>query len=321
MIFSLALILLGLILLVVGGDILVRGAVNIAGRLGMSKALIGVTLVGFGTSMPEFVATFGAAAKGAPDIAFGNVIGSNTANILMILGASALICPIATRMHGLARDAIFVSFASLAALYWIYSGGIAFIGALVLIAAFILYMTLTIRADVADERLNPSSIPAAPTTPFIASLALAIGGIVLLIGGAESLIRGASTIAREAGISEAIIGITIVGIGTSLPEASASIIASLKRENDLAFANIVGSNIFNGLAILGLTGALIPLRFTPAALGGFTLADGAVLCAATAVMFITALTHKRITRWEGAALLLAYAAYIVWLVLRAIGAV
>lgn len=312
---SIFLVLIGLALLVFGGEILIRGAVALATRLGMSKALIGVTLVGFGTSMPEFVATFGAAAKDAPDIAFGNVLGSNISNILMILGAATLIAPIATRMHGLARDAIFVGMGSLAAAYWIYVGGISQLGGAALVLGFILYMAMTIRADlkatIDDSGMEgitkPLSVPI--------SLLLAFGGIIALMAGAESLIRGASSIARGFGVSEAIIGITIVGIGTSLPEAMASIMASIKRENDLAFANIVGSNIFNGLGILGVTALVYPLRFGA---GGFSIWDGVVLCAATAAMFIFALTHRKIMRWEGALLLLAYIAYLGWLVARAV---
>ena len=312
---SILFVLVGLTLLVIGGDILVKGAVAVATRLGMSKALIGVTLVGFGTSMPEFVATFGAAAKGSPDIAFGNVMGSNISNILMILGAAALISPMVTRMQGLARDAIFVGIASLAALYWIYAGGISVMGGGLLIAAFAIYMTLTIRADfkavpdetAADDIVVPSSMPI--------SLFMAIGGIVILVLGAEALIRGASDIARGFGVSEAIIGITIVGIGTSLPEGVAAVIASLKGENDLAFANIIGSNIFNGLGILGVTALFHPMQFNA---GGFSIWDGVVLCGATAAMFIFAATQKKIMRWEGALLLLAYLGYLGWLIARAV---
>jgi cation:H+ antiporter len=282
----------------------------------MSKALIGVTLIGFGTSMPEFVATFGAAAKGSPDIAFGNVMGSNISNILMILGAATLISPILTNMKGLARDALFVSFGSLAAFYWIYTGGISQIGGVILIAAFIIYMTLTIRADL---RATPDEAPSENILNAISiplSLFYAIGGIVVLVLGAEALIRGASDIARGFGVSEAIIGITIVGIGTSLPEAVAAIISSLKGENELAFANIIGSNIFNGLGILGVTAVAYPMQF---GVGGFSILDGVILCAATAAMFIMATSQKKIERWEGAVLLFAYASYLFWLVLRAIG--
>ena len=312
---SIFFVLVGLTLLVIGGDILVKGAVELATRLGMSKALIGVTLVGFGTSMPEFVATFGAAAKGSPGIAFGNVLGSNISNILMILGAAALISPIVIRAQGFARDAIFVGIASLAGLYWIYAGGISVMGGSLLIAAFALYMTLTIRADFKATNDNSAADDIAEISSLPISLFMAIGGIVILVVGAEALIRGASDIARGLGVSEAIIGITIVGIGTSLPEGVAAVAASLKGENDLAFANIIGSNIFNGLGILGITALFHPMQFNA---GGFSIWDGGVLCAATAAMFFFAMTNKKIARWEGALLLLAYLVYLGWLIARAV---
>lgn len=263
--------------------------------------------------MPEFVATFGAALKGADDIAFGNVLGSNIANILMILGACALILPIATSLRELRRDVGFVLLSSLGCLLWIVLGGIPTAGAAVLVAAFLAYMFLTIRADLA--------LPAEAQDASVASRSVLldalfiVAGIALLVGGAESLIRGASSIARGFGVSEALIGITVVGIGTSLPEATASILSSLKRENQLAFANIVGSNIFNGLAILGVTGLAFPLSFDVGA-AGFTLGDGIVLVAATVLMFAFALTHREVKRWEGALMLMGYAAYVAWLISR-----
>ena len=303
----------GLALLVGGGELLIRGSVGVAARMGLSKALIGVVLLGFGTSMPEFVATFGAAAKGADDIAFGNVLGSNIANILMILGASALIYPIATNLREVRRDSLFVMLGSAAILAWILLGGIPTLAALGLIAVFALYMVLIFRSDAGgepDEAIAPM--------PVSKAVLFAVVGIALLVAGAEGLIRGASAIARGFGVSEALIGITIVGIGTSLPEATASILASVKRENQLAFANIVGSNVFNGLAILGVTGAVFPLSFDTGA-AGFTVGDGVVLLAATALMAVFVTTHARVARWEGAVMLAAYLAYLGWLVARVAG--
>ena len=310
---NLLLVIGGLALLVGGGELLIRGSVGIAARLGLSKALIGVVLLGFGTSMPEFVATFGAAARGSHDIAFGNVLGSNIANVLMILGASALILPIATNMREIRRDSVFVMISSLGCLTWIVLGGLPTLAALGLIAAFALYMALSIRADLG----LPADEPAEMAMGVPKALLFAVIGIALLVAGAEGLIRGASAIARGFGVSEALIGITIVGIGTSLPEATASILASFKRENELAFANIVGSNIFNGLAILGVTGAVFPMTFDTGA-SGFTQGDGLVLLAATVLMFVFAVTHRRVARWEGAVMLGAYAAYVVWLVSRVV---
>jgi len=312
---NLILVIGGLALLVAGGEMLIRGSVGIAERFGLSRALIGVLLLGFGTSMPEFVATFGAAAKGADDIAFGNVLGSNIANVLMILGVSALILPIATQMTELRRDAAFVMASSIGCVAWILLGGIPVLGAAALVFGFAVYLILSIRADIAlpAEPVSATKIsrPLPIDTMFVAA------GVTLLIVGAEGLIRGASTIARGYGISEALIGITIVGIGTSLPEATASILSSLKKENELAFANIVGSNIFNGLAILGITGLAYPLTFDVSA-AGFTIIDGLVLLAATVLMFIFAATHKRVARWEGAVMLLGYVVYLGWLISRAL---
>ncbi len=306
----------GLFLLVVGGDILIRGSVGLAERFGLSRALIGVVLLGFGTSMPEFIATFGAAAKGADDIAFGNVLGSNIANILMILGVSALILPIATQMRDVRRDAAFVMLSSVACGLWIWLGGIPTAGAIVLLLGFLTYMALTIRADLALPA-DVSAVDAPRPGPVALNLLLVTIGIALLVAGAEGLIRGSSAIARGFGVSEALIGITIVGIGTSLPEATASILASIKGENELAFANIVGSNIFNGLAILGITGLAFPLSFDVSN-AGFSLIDGLVLLVATILMFVFAVTHRKVVRWEGAVMLAGYLAYLAWLVSRAL---
>ena len=312
---NLILVIGGLALLVAGGEMLIRGSVGVAERFGLSRALIGVLLLGFGTSMPEFVATFGAAAKGFDDIAFGNVLGSNIANILMILGVSALIMPIATRMTELRRDVWFVMASSIGCVAWILLGGIPVLGAATLVLVFAIYLILSIRADRARpaDPVNATRI----SRPLPIDVMFVVAGIVLLIMGAEGLIRGASDIARGYGISEALIGITIVGIGTSLPEATASILASLKRENELAFANIVGSNIFNGLAILGITGLAYPLTFDISA-AGFTLIDGAVLLTATVLMFVFAATHKKVVRWEGAVMLAGYVVYLGWLISRAL---
>ena len=311
---NLLLVIGGLALLVGGGEILIRGSVGLAERFGLSRALIGVLLLGFGTSMPEFVATFGAAAQGADDIAFGNVVGSNIANILMILGICALILPIATQMKEVKRDSIFVMASSLACCLWIYLGGIPTWGAATLMLFFLAYLGISIREGRQDDDVLSDGQP----VPAVwLSALLAVGGIVLLVIGADFLIRGASAIARGWGVSEALVGITVVGIGTSLPEATASIIASLKRENTLAFANIVGSNVFNGLAILGITGLVFPLQFDVSA-AGFSLIDGIILILATAAMFIFAVTHRKVVRWEGAVMLLAYVIYLGWLISRAV---
>ncbi len=309
MIINFVLVLLGLGLLMAGGEALIRGSVAIANRAGMSRAMIGATLVGFGTSMPEFVASFGAAALNQDGIALGNVIGSDIVNLLLILGACSLVYPMITPRDRLGLDFAFVMLASLACLLIIQLGYLPRGLAGALLALFVIYMVQLFRADpgamAEDVPLSSISIAAACVFSII--------GIGFLIGGAEVLIRGASGIARTLGVSEAIIGITIVGIGTSAPELSASLVASFKKENAIAFGNIIGSNIFNVFAVLGITG----LVFDIDDLAGFSKADGYVLVIATIAMFAFAATRQRIARPEGAALCLAYLAYLIWLIMRA----
>lgn len=309
MIISLLCVFMGLALLMGGGECLVRGSVAIADRLGLSKALIGATFVGFGTSMPEFVASFGAAARNEDAIAFGNVIGSDTVNLLLILGASALIYPLRVPKGRLGLDFLFVMLASLICLLIIYLTALPLALAAILLFIFVGYMTQLFYSDpgnlAAEVTLHSLSIPKA--------LIFSIFGIMLLIAGAEALIYGASAIARQLSVPEAIIGITIVGIGTSAPELFASIIASVKKENAIAFGNIIGSNIFNVFAVLGITGLIYPLN----AITGFSMIDGYILIGATLLMFGFALTRERISRLEGGLMVAAYILYLIGLVYRA----
>ena len=311
MFLSIVFVLIGLGLLMGGGEFLVRGSVAIADRMGLSKALIGATFVGFGTSMPEFVASFGAAAIGEDDIALGNVIGSDTVNLLLILGVCSLIYPMAAPRGRLGLDFFFVMLASLICLLIVYIGGLPVWMAGILLVIFIVYMVQLFRSDKggfeSEVTVVAHSIPVA--------LILSAFGIGLLIAGAELLIKGASGIAVFYNVPEAIIGITIVGVGTSAPELFASIVASFKKENAIAFGNIIGSNIFNVFAVLGITGLFFPLTD----LGGFSIWDGVVLVAATIAMFAFAATRQRISRVEGGLMVAAYLVYLVWLVIRAIG--
>ena len=311
MFLSIVFVLIGLGLLMGGGEFLVRGSVAIADRMGLSKALIGATFVGFGTSMPEFVASFGAAAIGEDDIALGNVIGSDTVNLLLILGVCSLIYPMAAPRGRLGLDFFFVMLASLICLLIVYIGGLPVWMAGILLVIFIVYMVQLFRSDKggfeSEVTVVAHSVPVA--------LILSAFGIGLLIAGAELLIKGASGIAVFYNVPEAIIGITIVGVGTSAPELFASIVASFKKENAIAFGNIIGSNIFNVFAVLGITGLFFPLTD----LGGFSIWDGVVLVAATIAMFAFAATRQRISRVEGGLMVAAYLIYLVWLVIRAIG--
>ncbi len=317
-------LLAGLALLIAGGELLVRGAVQVATRLGVSPLVIGLTLVGFGTSMPELVTSVQAALSGSPGIAYGNIVGSNIANILLNLGLAALLAPIAIASGALKRDsaamlAVAVAFAVLAALGLIgRTAGACFL------AALVSYIYLALRQEVGHKRsehgavydksvaaqtADPALIPAASTNAIALSLLIALLGLALVLAGGYLLVEGAVALARAIGISETVIGLTIVAVGTSMPELVTSIMAALRRQPDLAFGNIVGSNIYNVLGIGGATALIAPIE-VPAQIVSF---DNSVMIAGSLLLLVVAFTGRRITRWEGGLLLAGYFAYVAWI--------
>ncbi len=317
------LLLGGLALLALGGELLVRGAVRVAERLGVSPLLIGLTLVGFGTSMPELVTSVQAATVGSPGIAVGNVVGSNIANILLILGAAALLCPIAVSTRALRRDGALVLAAALllaAVGFLLPLGqpvGAAFLAGLV---AYLVYAwrqesrgadghcAAGLKAE-AFEATHPGLH--APKPGGIAwPLALALLGLLLVVLGGRFLVDGAIRMALSLGISETVIGLTIVAVGTSMPELVTSVIAAIRRQSDVALGNVLGSNIYNILGILGVT-ALVSPTVVPPEIARF---DSLVMVAVSAALLVFAWTGLRIGRREGAALLAGYAAYVwaIW---------
>ncbi|MFN3889346.1 MAG: calcium/sodium antiporter [Beijerinckiaceae bacterium] len=314
------LILGGLALLVGGGDIMVRGAVRIATRLGVSPLVIGLTLVGFGTSTPELVTSIQASFAGAPGIALGNIVGSNIANILLILGLSALVAPIVVSASALKRDgaimvAVTLAFAILSPLFDLSRplGG-AFVAVL---AAYIIYSFRQEQAAPAndhgaafdkgeaaietDEGLRPGQ-PAS----LGMSLAMAMAGLALVVIGGKLLVDGAVALARGYGVAESVIGLTIVAIGTSAPELVTSVVAAFRRQPEVAFGNVVGSNIYNILGIGGAT-ALIAPTSVPAEIVRF---DNLVMVGVSALMLVFAWTGLRVGRREGALLLAGYVIYV-----------
>jgi cation:H+ antiporter len=302
MLIDIGLVLLGLILLFVGGDALVRGAVALAVRLRMPPLLIGLTIVGFGTSMPELLVSVQAAFAGVPDIAVGNVVGSNTANILLILGLAMLIAPMPTRIAGLGRDlsVMLASAFALAAVAWAgimsASLGLAFFAALV---AYLAYSAITGRAD------TPDLAPDTAGSPVWKTLAIAGAGLAALIFGADFLVDGATRIARVMGLSDAVIGLTVVAVGTSLPELATSVASALRRQPEIAIGNVVGSNIFNILGILGITAMLSPIPVA-AEIAAFDIPVMLVVSLGIAVLL---LAFRRLPRIAGLALLVAYGWY------------
>ncbi|WP_127142772.1 calcium/sodium antiporter [Pelagibacterium montanilacus] len=303
---------LGLMLLVAGGEGFVRGAVAIATRLGLSPLLIGLTLVGFGTSLPELVTSVQAAFDGAPGIAVGNVVGSNIANILLILGVTALICPVVVDPSVLRRDGTVLVMSALAGLAIVLMGSLGRFSGILLILALLAYVAYCYRTDRPAAALASSNgvegnRPAGQPLPL--SIVLIIGGLALTILGARLVVSSAIEIASAFGVSETIIGLTVVAVGTSLPELITSVIAAIRRHTDLALGNIIGSNIFNVLFILGVTALARPIPVPPE----IARLDIWVMLAATALLMAFGYSGRRLVRWEGAAFLLAYCAYVAWL--------
>ena len=315
----------GLALLVVGGELLVRGAVALAKRLGVSPLVIGLTLVGFGTSTPELVTSVKASLAGSPGIAVGNIVGSNIANLLVILGLSALIAPItvspgALRRDGLVMLAVTALFAAAAALMPLGRGvGLCFL------AGLVVYVVSAWRQEQAGagghtaafdkaeaaEQVDPALRPESASRGTLAvSIGLALLGLVLVVLGGRWLVEGAVALATALGVSETVIGLTIVAVGTSTPELVTSIVAAVRRQSDVALGNVLGSNIYNILGIGGVTGLLAP-TVVPAQIVRF---DNFVMVAVSAAAVILARTGLRVGRREGAALLLGYGAYVwaIW---------
>lgn len=305
----------GLVGLVVGGDLLVRGAVSIARALRVSPMVIGLTLVGFGTSTPELVTSINAALAGSPGIAMGNVVGSNICNILLILGIGAMVAPIAVQREALRRDGSVLAVATLLCVAAVLWGVVGRMSGTVLLVALACYLGVTLwmesrRHSVAAEVYEAEADLARPIGRGQALSALAfVGGLVLTLIAARYLVQGAVGLAAAFGLSEAVIGLTIVAVGTSMPELVTSVIAARKGQGDVAFGNVLGSNIFNILGILGATALVRPLAVPPEII----LFDIWVMLAATLLMFVVARIGWDITRRDGALLLGGYGAYLGWL--------
>ena len=254
----------GLALLLAGGEALVRGSVRVAARLGVSPLVIGLVLVGFGTSMPELVASLEAALIGAPGIAVGNIVGSNIANILLILGLAAAVFPIATTRRAFTRDGTVLIAASLLMVGVAIAGSLGRVAGLLFLAFLLAYTIYTYLAEraggpSADMHAAAADDVAAGHMGLVWGLLLTAGGIAGVAWGASLLVGAAIGLARAAGLSEAVIGLTLVAVGTSLPELVTSLMAAIRRHPDVAFGNIVGSNIFNILGIGGVTAVVSPI--------------------------------------------------------------
>ena len=294
-------ILGGFIALLIGGEALVKGAVDTAQRLRVPPMVIGLTLVGFGTSTPELLTSIQAALDGAPGIAVGNVVGSNIANILLIVGLSALVAPIAVGRRGFRQDMAFLVGATLLFMVIAANGHLGRISATALLAGLVLFLVLSLRrSDAGTPEVEAPSLSA----PI--ALVYFVVGLLITLLGARFLVQGAIGLAEDMGVSQTIIGLTIVAVGTSLPELITSVLATRRGHSEVALGNIVGSNIFNILGILGATALVKPIPI-PSEIVAY---DNWVMLGATALLIGACVTQWRITRTEGAVMLGLYGAYI-----------
>jgi len=314
---SIGLIVLGLVLLVVGAEALVAGASRLAAAVGISPLVVGLTVVAFGTSAPELAVSLDAAWSGSADIAVGNVLGSNICNVLLILGLSALAAPLVVHGRIVRIDTPLMVVFSLLVWWMASDGAIGRLEGALLFAGVIAY---TATQVIVGRREAGAAVTAGVEPvrgkPLVNVLQLLVG-LALLVGGARSLVAGASEIARALGLSELVIGLTIVAGGTSLPELATSVLAAMRGQRDIAVGNVVGSNIFNLLCVLG--GAALaspgPIPISAQALAFDFPIMVAVMLACLPVFF----SGRIIARWEGALFLGYYALYTTWLVLAARG--
>ena len=309
-------LLAGLVLLYFGAEGLVRGSSSIALRLGVSPLLIGLTVVAFGTSAPELVVSLKAALMGQGDISVGNVVGSNICNIGLILGLSALIVPIKVASQIVRVDTPIMIAVTALALVLLYDGRLSRMEGIflfVLLVAYLIFSIILAKKKPADALSAEFSEEIKLSKRGLAvDLAMVIGGLVMLVFGARFLVDSAIEIARAVGLSEAVIGLTIVAIGTSLPELATSLVAAWKKEADIAVGNVVGSNIFNILGILGISAVVTPLSST-----GITGIDLGLMMAFAMALLLFARTGYQVTRGEGLVMLMGYTMFLAWLVMAA----
>lgn len=292
---------LGFLGLFLGGDWLVKGASGIAARFGVAPMIIGLTIVGFGTSTPELLVSVTAALGGQPGIAVGNVVGSNIANILLILGLAAIIAPVAVAFTDVRRDLFWMIGATIVLPVLFWSGAVGVIEGAVLVTALGTYLFVSLRnATQAPADISQNSSLARSGLSLLA-------GLVAVVLGAHFLVQSATIIARDFGVSEAMIGLSIVAIGTSLPELATTVMAVIRGQRDIAVGNVIGSNIFNILGILGITALITPIPLAPR----FFAIDTPILIAITLGVVLVIWKLGKINRTTGILMLAGYAAYIV----------
>lgn len=302
----------GFVLLFGGGEAVVRGAVALARRFDVSPLVIGLTIVGFGTSLPELLVSLNAALHGSPGIAVGNVIGSNMANMMLVLGVAALICPIMIHPRAIRRDALFMVGVTAVFVLVGLGGSLEALEGGLMVALLLGYVGTSLWEDMRSSngaaelhRDTADELTGLPERLWL-MLVWALGGFASVLYGAELLVSGATELAKSFGISDEVIGLTLVAIGTSLPELTVSIVAAYRGHSDVCIGNMLGSNIFNLLGVLGITALVTPVPFADKIVGF----DLWVLLGVSLLLVLVMLTGRRISRPEAALLLGLYGVYV-----------
>lgn len=319
MLLNLIFIIVGIVLVLWGADRLTEGSVAVAERMNIPQIVIGLTVVAMGTSMPEFCVSLISALKGTPDLAVGNVVGSNIFNSLFIVGITAAIAPMAILRATVMKDIPFALVASVILLMMCLDGRIGRIDAAILFSLFMIFMFMTLKSakinkqELEEEnKLAEKALKSVPKMTPAMSVVWILAGLACLIGGSTLFVEGASKLATSLGVSEAVVGLTIVAGGTSLPELATSIVSARKGSSGIAIGNVLGSNVFNILGILGVTGLICPMQ-----LQGITDTDLSMLVISMIMIWFFSFTKYIIERWEGLILSATFIGYIAYLISHA----
>lgn len=310
MILNVLFILVGIVLVLWGADRLTDGAVAVAEKMKMPQIVIGLTIVAMGTSMPEFCVSLVSALKGTTDLAVGNIVGSNIFNTLLIVGVSAWVAPMTILKSTVRKDIPFALFASVILLVMCLDGNISRLDAGILFVLFLVFMYVTLKGaktkdDDTTAKTDSIEDHKKPMATWL-SIVWIIVGLACLIGGSNLFVEGATKVAEHIGVSEAVIGLTIVAGGTSLPELATSVVSARKGNSGIAIGNVLGSNVFNILAILGVTGVITPMH-----LQGITMLDLSMMVVSTLLVWLFSFTKYKIARWEGIVLTIVFIGYMV----------
>ena len=311
MILNILFILVGVAAVLWGADKMTDGAVSVAQRMNIPEIVIGLTIVAMGTSAPELFVSMVSAIKGTPDLAVGNVVGSNIFNTLLIVGVAAMVAPMIIARSTVLKDMPITLLSSVLLLLFCMDSYISRLDALVLFAGFLAFMWYTVYLGKRGKAQVPEN--AAAPRPMWLSLLLIVIGLACLILGSNLFVEGATYIAASLGVSQAVIGLTVVAGGTSLPELATSVVAARKGQSAIAIGNVIGSNVMNILMIVGVTGLISPMQIQ-----GITTVDLSMLIISVSLLWFFSFTRFKVERWEGGVLTLIFLGYMTWLVSNAL---